>query len=47
MSKNLEEALREFDFYKEPSEVHDFSQEGKDLGVISFCWFVKHMLHRA
>lgn len=36
MSKNLEEALREFDFYKEPSEVHDFSQEGKDLGVISF-----------
>ena len=44
MSKNLEEALREFDFYKEPSEVHDFSQEGKDLGVISFkdyssdCW---------
>lgn len=28
--------MREFDFYKEPSEVHDFSQEGKDLGVISF-----------
>ena len=37
-------ALEKFDFYKEPSEVHDFSQEGKDLGGISFkdyssdCW---------
>lgn len=43
-SMDLENALEKFDFYKEPSEVHDFSQEGKDLGVISFkdyssdCW---------
>lgn len=31
-SMDLENALEKFDFYKEPSEVHDFSQEGKDLG---------------
>lgn len=43
-SMDLENALEKFDFYKEPSEVHDFSQESKDLGVISFkdyssdCW---------
>lgn len=36
MSKNLEEALRNFSFYNEPSKAHWFNENGKDLGVIPF-----------
>lgn len=36
MSKNLEEALRKFSFYNEPSEAHRFNENGKDLGAIPF-----------